>query len=101
MDLRKEPLGPSSVLDRVNPRTRPIAHGFSAHRPMDTVRVAVVGAGVMGLSTALCISKSIPRCSVTVISDKFTPDTMSDVAAGILIPHAYSGEGFLLLCQIR
>lgn len=57
---------------------------------MDTVRVAVVGAGVVGLSTALCISKSIPRCSVTVISDKFTPDTTSDVAAGILIPHAYS-----------
>ncbi|XP_011363126.1 D-aspartate oxidase [Pteropus vampyrus] len=56
---------------------------------MDTVRVAIVGAGVTGLSTALCISKSIPRCSVTVISDKFTPDTTSDVAAGILIPHAY------------
>ncbi|XP_066229567.1 D-aspartate oxidase [Saccopteryx leptura] len=56
---------------------------------MDTVRVAVVGAGVMGLSTALCISKLVPRCSVTVTSDKFTPDTTSDVAAGILIPHAY------------
>lgn len=58
-------------------------------RPMDPVRVAVVGAGVMGLSTALCISKLVPRCSITVISDKFTPETTSDVAAGILIPHAY------------
>ncbi|KAF6113411.1 D-aspartate oxidase [Phyllostomus discolor] len=56
---------------------------------MDAARVAVVGAGVMGLSTALCISKLAPRCSVTVIADKFSPDTMSDVAAGILIPHTY------------
>ncbi|KAF6113412.1 D-aspartate oxidase [Phyllostomus discolor] len=61
-------------------------------RPMDAARVAVVGAGVMGLSTALCISKLAPRCSVTVIADKFSPDTMSDVAAGILIPHTYPGQ---------
>lgn len=54
---------------------------------MDTVRIAVVGAGVMGLSTALCISKMVPRCSITVIADKFSPDTTSDVAPGILIPH--------------
>ncbi|XP_055981214.1 D-aspartate oxidase [Sorex fumeus] len=57
---------------------------------METVRIAVVGAGVVGLSTALCISRMVPRCSVTVISDKFTPHTTSDVAAGMLIPHAYS-----------
>nr|XP_055099511.1 D-aspartate oxidase isoform X2 [Symphalangus syndactylus] len=57
---------------------------------MDTARIAVVGAGVVGLSTAVCISKLVPRCSVTVISDKFTPDTTSDVAAGMLIPHTYS-----------
>ncbi|XP_037700395.1 D-aspartate oxidase [Choloepus didactylus] len=56
---------------------------------MDVVRIAVVGAGVIGLSTALCISKLVPRCSITVISDKHTPDTTSDVAAGMLIPHAY------------
>ncbi|KAI2543455.1 D-aspartate oxidase [Homo sapiens] len=56
---------------------------------MDTARIAVVGAGVVGLSTAVCISKLVPRCSVTIISDKFTPDTTSDVAAGMLIPHTY------------
>nr|XP_054413981.1 D-aspartate oxidase isoform X4 [Pongo abelii] len=56
---------------------------------MDTARIAVVGAGVVGLSTAVCISKLVPRCSVAVISDKFTPDTTSDVAAGMLIPHTY------------
>ncbi|XP_077636126.1 D-aspartate oxidase isoform X1 [Crocuta crocuta] len=56
---------------------------------MDPVRIAVVGAGVVGLSTALCVSELVPRCSVTVISDKFTPETTSDVAAGMLIPHVY------------
>uniref|UniRef100_A0A673U9L9 D-aspartate oxidase n=2 Tax=Suricata suricatta TaxID=37032 RepID=A0A673U9L9_SURSU len=62
---------------------------FFRDRPMDPVRIAVVGAGVVGLSTAVCISKSVPRCSITVISDKFTPETTSDVAAGMLIPHVY------------
>ncbi|XP_014721683.2 D-aspartate oxidase isoform X1 [Equus asinus] len=62
---------------------------FFRDRRMDTARIAVVGAGLMGLSTAVCIPTLVPRCSVTVIADKFTPDTTSDVAAGILIPHAY------------
>ncbi|KAM6185709.1 D-aspartate oxidase [Rhynchocyon petersi] len=57
---------------------------------MDAVRVAVVGAGVIGLSTALCISKLVPGSSITILSDKFTPNTTSDVAAGMLIPHTYA-----------
>ena len=92
VDLRKEPSGTNFVLDGIIADTRFIAHTFSPHRPMDTARIAVVGAGVMGLSTALCLSKLVPRCSITVISDKFSPDTTSDVAAGILIPHVYPGE---------
>ncbi|GCC28192.1 hypothetical protein chiPu_0006620 [Chiloscyllium punctatum] len=54
---------------------------------MDKMRVAVIGAGVVGLSTAVCIAESIPDCSVTVIAEKFSPYTTSDVAAGILSPH--------------
>ncbi|XP_057167129.1 D-aspartate oxidase isoform X2 [Ursus arctos] len=56
---------------------------------MDPVRIAVVGAGVVGLSTAVCISKLVPEGSIAVVSDKFSPDTTSDVAAGMLIPHVY------------
>uniref|UniRef100_A0A8C0MJ76 D-aspartate oxidase n=1 Tax=Canis lupus familiaris TaxID=9615 RepID=A0A8C0MJ76_CANLF len=55
------------------------------HQP----RVAVVGAGVVGLSTALCLSRLGPPCAVTVVTDKVTPHTTSDVAAGMLIPHTY------------
>lgn len=91
MDLRKEPLGPGFVLDG-----RTFKQGLeltlSPHRPMDPVRIAVVGAGVVGLSTAVCISKLVPGGSIAVVSDKFSPDTTSDVAAGMLIPHVYPGE---------
>nr|XP_008519513.1 PREDICTED: LOW QUALITY PROTEIN: D-aspartate oxidase [Equus przewalskii] len=98
------PNGRQFCFPSVSQGTRPTAHwetsvgarafcGFQGcffrDRPMDTVRIAVVGAGLMGLSTAVCIPTLVPRCSVTVIADKFTPDTTSDVAAGILIPHAY------------
>uniref|UniRef100_A0A4W6F2G8 D-aspartate oxidase n=1 Tax=Lates calcarifer TaxID=8187 RepID=A0A4W6F2G8_LATCA len=51
---------------------------------MKTVRVAVVGAGVIGFSTAVCIAEALPSCSVTLLADKFSPDTTSDGAAGIL-----------------
>lgn len=58
---------------------------------MTRVRVAVVGAGVVGLSTAVCIAEALPSCSVTVLAEKFSPDTTSDGAAGILIPSSFPG----------
>ncbi|XP_037602537.1 D-aspartate oxidase [Sebastes umbrosus] len=51
---------------------------------MKGVRVVVVGAGVIGFSTAVCIAEALPLCSVTLLADKFSPDTTSDGAAGIL-----------------
>lgn len=55
-------------------------------RGRDQTRVAVVGAGVVGLSTALCIQKNIPGCSVTVVADRFIEDTLSFGAAGFFRP---------------
>lgn len=51
---------------------------------MKRVKVVVVGAGVIGFSTAVCVAESLPNCSVTLIAEKFSPDTTSDGAAGIL-----------------
>ncbi|XP_076013620.1 D-aspartate oxidase [Genypterus blacodes] len=51
---------------------------------MRKVKVVVVGAGVIGLSTAVCIAEALPFCSVTVVAEKFSPDTTSDGAAGIM-----------------
>lgn len=47
---------------------------------------AVVGAGVVGLSTALELQKNFPSARVSIIADKFGVDTTSDVAAGIFRP---------------
>uniref|UniRef100_A0A3Q3K3I1 D-aspartate oxidase n=2 Tax=Monopterus albus TaxID=43700 RepID=A0A3Q3K3I1_MONAL len=52
---------------------------------MKKARVVVVGAGVVGFSTAVCIAEALPMCSVTLLADKFSPNTTSDGAAGILL----------------
>uniref|UniRef100_A0A8B9PP71 D-aspartate oxidase n=1 Tax=Apteryx owenii TaxID=8824 RepID=A0A8B9PP71_APTOW len=59
---------------------------------MAAPKVAVVGAGVVGLSTALCVVETFPACSLAVVAEQFTPDTTSDVAAGMLIPHTTPGK---------
>ncbi|XP_017555411.1 D-aspartate oxidase-like [Pygocentrus nattereri] len=56
---------------------------------MNPVKVAVVGAGVIGLSTAVCLAKALPYCSVKILAEKFSPDTTSDGAAGILLPEVF------------
>lgn len=58
---------------------------------MKRVRVAVVGAGVIGFSTAVCIAEALPFCSVTLLAEKFSPDTTSDGAAGILFAAKFPG----------
>ncbi|CAG7827846.1 unnamed protein product [Allacma fusca] len=49
-------------------------------------RVAVVGAGVIGLSAAVCIQKLEPTAQVTIISEEFSPHTTGDGAAGLWTP---------------
>lgn len=58
---------------------------------MKSVRVVVVGAGVVGFSTAVCITEALPFCTVTLIAETFSPDTTSDGAAGILFAAHFPG----------
>ncbi|MCJ8736769.1 hypothetical protein PDJAM_G00016330 [Pangasius djambal] len=58
---------------------------------MKKVKVVVIGAGVVGMSTAVCIAEALPFCTVTILAEKFSPDTTSDVAAGILLPKEIPG----------
>ncbi|KAM9777210.1 D-aspartate oxidase [Neosynchiropus ocellatus] len=51
---------------------------------MRSVNVVVVGGGVVGFSTAVCVAEALPFCSVTLVAERFTPDTTSDGAAGLL-----------------
>lgn len=48
--------------------------------------VVILGAGVVGLSTAVNVQKFFPDLEVTVIADKFEDETTSDGAAGLFRP---------------
>lgn len=50
-------------------------------------QVCVIGAGIIGLSSALRILECIKDVEVTVISEHFSPNTTSDVAAGFWTPY--------------
>ncbi len=51
------------------------------------LKVAFVGAGVIGLSTALHLTERFPDAlQVTILADRFTPDTVSDKSAAVIKP---------------
>ena len=52
-------------------------------------RICVVGAGVIGLSTAVRLLEDWPpgSCHVTVMADAFNEDTTSDGAFGFWMPN--------------
>ena len=50
--------------------------------------IVVVGAGVCGLSSAVNIQEAFPTSTVTVIADKFSPDTTSDGSGGFWEPYS-------------
>lgn len=52
----------------------------------------VVGAGVVGLTTALELQKEFPTANITIFADRFGIETTTDVAAGIFRPSpSFSG----------
>lgn len=53
---------------------------------MSELRIGVLGAGVVGLTTALQLQETFRQAKVDVIADKFNTDTTSYVAAGIFRP---------------
>jgi D-aspartate oxidase len=50
------------------------------------MRIAVVGSGVVGLTTALELQSEYRNAQITILADKFYKDTTSYVAAGIFRP---------------
>jgi glycine/D-amino acid oxidase-like deaminating enzyme len=52
-----------------------------------TLHVAVIGAGIVGLSTAVLAQEAIPGVCVTLISEHFSPDTTGDGSAGLWMPY--------------
>lgn len=50
------------------------------------LRVGVLGAGAVGLSTALCIKLQYPSVPVAIIADRFLETTTSDGAGALFRP---------------
>ncbi|XP_028402940.1 D-aspartate oxidase-like [Dendronephthya gigantea] len=50
-------------------------------------KVAIIGAGIIGVSTAICLQDSDPSLELTIIADKFSPNTTSDGGAGLWSCH--------------
>lgn len=53
---------------------------------MVALNIAVLGAGVVGFTTAIELKKQFRDVNVDVIAEKFNRDTTSFVAAGIFRP---------------
>ena len=47
------------------------------------MKICIVGGGIIGLSTALYLKRQDKSLDVTIISEKVTPETTADGAAGI------------------
>lgn len=54
--------------------------------------VAVVGAGIIGLSSALAIQRELPAARVTIVADRFDRDTTSIGAGGIFVPTSLGAD---------
>ena len=56
-------------------------------------RVAVIGAGIIGLPTAVLLADVFCKPEVTLISEKFSPDTTSNASGAIIWPADGSNIG--------
>ncbi|KYQ57086.1 D-aspartate oxidase [Trachymyrmex zeteki] len=50
------------------------------------MRVAVVGAGVIGVTSAFAVKSAFPNYDVKIFADAFSPDTTGDGSAGLWTP---------------
>ena len=57
---------------------------------MSKINIAVLGAGIMGLTTACSIRGAFPNSSITIYAEDYSPNTTSDFSSGYWQPFAYS-----------
>lgn len=55
--------------------------------------IAILGAGVIGLTTAMLLAELNLGLKITLYADKFSPDTTSDVAGGQWAPSSVDHDG--------
>lgn len=52
------------------------------------LKIAIVGGGIIGVSSALALQQEFPSAEVTIFSEKWSPMTTGDVSAGFIYPYA-------------
>lgn len=55
--------------------------------------IGVIGAGAVGLSSAINIQRLMPDAKVTIIADQFGSDTTSSGAGGLFRPYLSNFPG--------
>lgn len=50
------------------------------------MHIGIIGAGVVGLTTALQLQNEFPNAKITIIADNFYENTTSYIAAGVFRP---------------
>lgn len=59
-------------------------------KSMMKMRVAVVGAGIIGVTSAYAVKSAFPTYDVKIFADAFSPDTTGDGSAGLWGPFLLS-----------
>lgn len=54
-------------------------------------RVCVIGAGIIGLSTAYRLKEAVPDVDITIVAEEFSPNTTGDGSAGFWRPFLLTG----------
>lgn len=64
---------------------------FQEREPKMKIKVVVLGGGIIGMTTAVRALETLDDVDVTVVSERFSPHTTGDVAAGLLKPYCLKG----------
>ena len=55
-------------------------------------KVGILGAGIIGLTSAIRIKEKFPDAKIVVYANNFSPNTTSDVSAGYWEPYCLSSN---------
>lgn len=75
-----------SVQTRLGTRWESVGRPVASTR-LRKMRVAVIGAGVIGITSAITVKNAFPLFEVHVFADEFSPDTTGDGSAGLWSPY--------------
>ena len=60
---------------------------LSAQSQHPTMKIVVIGAGIIGTTTAVRLRRQFPDVDMRIVASRLSPDTTSDIAAGWWEPH--------------